>query len=256
VDTGTGEIKISTIIKLVLGAVGVIFGLTLLFDSNVTVQSGHVGVVQTLGKVTGEMQPGFNWKMPLFQKVTVMNVQVQKEQDDASAATKDLQTVTAKVALNYHLDHGQVDNVFVNLSPQYADRIIDPTIQETVKAVTARYDAGDLLTYRAEIADHINSILISKFQPRGIVVDQVSIVNFSFSPQFTQAIEQKQAAQQAALQAQYTLDKAQKDAQSNQVQTAALTDAILEQQAIAKWNGVMPTTVSGGGSVFSIPVGK
>jgi regulator of protease activity HflC (stomatin/prohibitin superfamily) len=183
-----------------------------------------------------------------------MDVQVQKEAQDASAATKDLQTVTTSIALNYHLDHAQVSNVFVNLSADYANRVIDPTIQETVKSVTAQYNAEDLLANRQTIADQMNKALIDKFQSRGIVVDQLSITNFAFSPQFTQAVEAKQAAQQDAQRANFNLQKAQLDAQANQVQQAALTDQILEQQAIAKWNGVLPTTVASGSTVFNIPI--
>jgi prohibitin 1 len=243
-------------VRLTLGAFGLVLLLVLVFGSFVVVKSGYVGVVTTMGKVTGEVQPGLSFKLPIVQHVTKMNVQVQKDQTDAQAATNDLQDVTSTVALNYHLDHSQVDNVFVNLSDQYADRVIAPTIQEVVKAATAKYSASELLTKRSEVSEAITHMLIQRLQPRGILVDQLSIVNFKFSPEFTAAIEHKQAAQQDAERAQFTLEKAQKDAQANQAQQAALTDQILEQQAIAKWNGVMPTTVSGPGTVFSIPVGK
>jgi regulator of protease activity HflC (stomatin/prohibitin superfamily) len=226
-----------------------------LFNTALTVSSGFVGVVTTFGKVTGEMQPGFHWKLPYVESVTMMNVQVQKDQTDESAATNDLQTVTSTVALNYHLDHNQVDNVFVNLSPDYADRVISPSISEAVKSVSAKYTASELLTKRPEVAASIQDLLIARLQRRGILVDQFSIVDFKFGSQFSQAIEAKQAAQQDAERAQFNLQKAQLDAQANQVQTSALTDAILEQQAIAKWNGVLPQFV-GQGSVFNIPLNK
>lgn len=230
--------------------------LATLISSFTVVGPGYVGVVTTAGKVTGELQSGTHLKIPFIQHVTKMDVQVQKEQDDAGAATHDLQSVTSTVALNYHLDHGQVSNVYVNLSAGYADRVIDPSIQESLKVVTANYDASDLLAKRAQVASEITKLLVAKLQPRGIIVDQVSIVNFRFSAAFDQSIEAKQVAQQNAQKAQYELQTAQTQAQANQVQQAALTPTILEQQAIAKWNGVMPTTVAGGTSVFGIPVGK
>lgn len=238
----------------IYGVVGLFVVITF-FSSFMTIQSGYIGVVTTFGRVTGEMQPGLHVKIPYAQDVTGMNVQVQKDQTDESAATNDLQTVTSTVALNYHLDHAQVDNVFVNLSPDYSDRIISPTISEVVKEVTANYTASELLTKRTEVASDIDNLLIKTLQPRGILVDQFSIVDFKFSDQFSQAIEAKQAAQQDAERAQFNLQKAQLDAQANQVQTSALTDAILEQQAIAKWNGVLPNYL-GQGSVFNIPLSK
>jgi prohibitin 2 len=251
----TAGISRMTAIRVIAGIIGIIVLVSAFFGSFVIVPSGFVGVVTTLGKVTGEIQPGFQWKIPFIQSVVVMNVQIQKEQSDAGAATHDLQSVNSTVALNYHLDHAQVSNVFVNLSADYRDRIISPTVQEAVKVVTARYDASDLLAKRAQVADDITKLLIDKLQPRGIIVDQVSIVHFEFSDAFNQSIEQKQVAQQDAQRAQYELQSAQLKAQANQVQQAALTPEILEQQAIAKWNGTLPTYL-GQGSVFNIPLSK
>jgi len=251
-----GDIKLSFVVKAVVGVIAGLFLLGVFFDSYTTVKSGSVGVVTTLGRVSGEFQPGFHWKIPLIQHVTAMDVQVQKDQTEETAATNDLQNVTSTVALNYHLDHDQVDNVFVNLSANYADNVIAPALSETVKSVTAQYTAAELLTKRADVTNAIEIAMIKKLQTRGIIVDQFSIVNFAFSPQFTQAIEGKQAAQQDAEKAQFTLQQAQLNAQANQVQTAALTDSILEQQAIAKWNGVLPGTVAGQGSIFNIPLNK
>lgn len=244
-----------SVAKFVGAVVIVIVVLAAVFGSFVIVPSGYVGVVTTLGKVTGEVQPGFVWKVPFIQSVIKMNVQIQKEQADAGAATHDLQSVNSTVALNYHLDHAQVSNVFVNLSADYVNRVISPTVQEAVKVVTARYDASDLLAKRAQVADDITKLLIDKLQPRGIIVDQVSIVHFEFSTAFNQSIEQKQVAQQDAQRAQYELQTAQLKAQANQVQQSALTPEILEQQAIAKWNGTLPTYL-GQGSVFNIPLNK
>jgi regulator of protease activity HflC (stomatin/prohibitin superfamily) len=236
--------------------VGVIVLLILIFGSVAVVPSGYIGITTTFGKVTGELQPGVNLKWPIVQSVTAMNVQVQNDSSNESAATNDLQNVSTNVTLNYHLDHAQVDNIFVNLTANYQANLISPTVSEVTKAVTADYTASQLLTDRAQVTDAIEQGLVKVLEPRGILVDQVSLTNFQFSSQFTQAVEAKNAAQQSAEQAQYNLQKAQLDAQANQVQDAALTPSILEQQAIAKWNGVMPTTVSGSASIFSIPVGQ
>lgn len=233
-----------------------IFLLVGFFNSYLTVPSGYVGVETTFNKVTGELQPGFAWKWPFVQKVTMMNTQVQLYSSPETAATNDLQDVTSTVALNYHLDHAQVDNVFVNLTADYGNRVIVPLVSEAVKSVTAQYTAAELLTKRPEVTSKISQIMLTKLQPRGILVDNLNITNFAFSPQFTQAIEAKQAAQQNAEKAQFDLQKAQLDAQANQVQQAALTDQILEQQAIAKWNGVLPGTVAGNSTIFGIPLGK
>ena len=249
--------------KFIARVVGLFFGLLilliLLFGSFATVNSGYVGIITTFGKVTGEMQPGVHLKWPLVQHVTAMNVQVQSDSSDESAATNDLQTVTTTVVLNYHLDHARVDDIYVNLTPQYQNNYIAPVISEALKSVTAKFTAEQLLTERPQVTSETEAIVVNKLQPRGIIVDNFSTTNFAYSNTFTTAVEAKQAAQQAAQQAQYNLQKAQLDAQANQVQDAALTPAILEQQFLSKWNGVLPTTLAGGtaggtGTILTLPI--
>lgn len=216
---------------------------------------GQVGLVTTFGKVTGESQSGIIVKAPWpIQHLTKMNIKTLKEQQDASAATKDLQTVTATVAINYNLTPKTAKTVFTDVGTNYTDVILAPTLQNSVKAVTAEYNAADLIQNRADVERKLNDLMVSKLADHGITVTSTNIVNFSFSAEFNTAIEQKQVAQQQAQKAQYDLQTSTTQAQANQVQQAALTPEILEQQAIAKWNGVLPTTVSGSDTVFNIPL--
>ena len=129
----------------------------------------------------------------------------------------------------------------------------EPAIQEAVKANTAQFNADQEIDQRPVVEAAIFKDLQSKLAPWGITADSVSILDFGFSQQYNDSIEKKVVAQQQAQQAQYDLQTAQLKAQANQVQTAALTDAILEQQAISKWDGHMPQVVSGGtGNIFGI----
>lgn len=242
-----------------LGAVGAIVLALILWGLTgiVIVPAGNVGVVTQFGKVTGrEMGPGFNLKAPFpIQRSDVFSTQIQKEQTDAEAASTDLQNVTTTVAVNYHLDRNKVSDIYQNIGDDYKVRVIDPAIQETVKSTVAKFNAAELISNRQSVKDSVDSTLADRIKPYGIVIDAVSIVNFNFSGDFNKAIEEKQVAQQQAEQAQYNLQKAQLDAQAQESQKASLTDQILEQQAIAKWNGVMPQYV-GSGSVFNIPLTK
>jgi regulator of protease activity HflC (stomatin/prohibitin superfamily) len=228
-----------------------------LISGIVIVPAGNVGVITQFSKVTGrEMSPGFNFKAPWpIQRADIFTTQIQKEQTDAEAASTDLQNVTATVAVNYHLDRGKVSDIYQNIGDDYKGRIIDPAIQETVKATISKYNASELISNRQSVKDAVDSTLAARVQQYGIIIDAVSIVNFNFSAEFNKAIEQKQVAQQQAEQAQYNLQKAQLDAQAQESVKASLTDQILEQQAIAKWDGHMPQYV-GSGSVFNIPLTK
>lgn len=216
------------------------------------VDTGQVGVVTQFGKVTGrELGEGWNWKVP-WQQVTIYDVRVQKDEAQAQAATNDLQDVSSVLAVNYHLDRGRISEIHRNLGPEYKERIINPAVQEVFKSASSKFTAAQLITNRAEVkADAVNN-LKSRLETRGIVLDDLSIVNFQFSNDFAKAIEQKQVAQQNAERAQFTLQQAQKDAEAQAVQKASLTPEILQKMAIEKWDGHLPTYL-GQNSVFGIP---
>jgi prohibitin 2 len=235
----------------------ILFAIILFATTFRVVGVGKVGIITQFGKITSERQSGAFFKAP-WQGVHVMDIQTQKEQQSASAATHDLQSVDTAVAVNYHLTPDTARTVFQNVGADYKLRIIDPIIQESVKAITAKYDAADLIGKRAEVEIALHDNLTGKLTDRGITVDNVSIVNFGFSQAFDDSIEAKQVAQQQAQKASYDLQTAQLEAQANSVQSAALSSQILTEKAIAKWNGVLPTTYSGNGSnlLFNIPVGQ
>lgn len=240
-------------IGIVVAAVIVLF---LLFCLRI-VGVGQVGIVTRFGQVNREWQSGVHLKLPWpIEAETKMNVQIQKEQVDASAATQDLQTVTTTVALNYNLTSNTANQVYREVGTDYKVRVIDPILQEAVKSTTSNYNATDLIDQRSKVEQQTYNTLQLALSKRGITVDNLSIVNFQFSTQFSQAIENKQVEAQNVQAAQYKLQQADLNAQANSVQQAALTPAILEQQAISKWDGKLPTYLNSGSgtSVFGIPL--
>ncbi|MGB7414925.1 MAG: SPFH domain-containing protein, partial [Thermosynechococcaceae cyanobacterium] len=94
----------------------------------------------------------------------------------------------------------------------------------------------------------------------GLIVDDTSLVNISFSPEFSQSIEAKQIAEQEAKKAQYQAQKAAQEsvalvnrakgqAEAQRLQKLSLTPAILQQQAIEKWDGKFPMVMGGSGTL-------
>jgi regulator of protease activity HflC (stomatin/prohibitin superfamily) len=218
------------------------------------VSVGHVGIVTRLGRVVGEDQSGLHFILPWpIEQMTGMNVQIQLSQVPANAATLDLQQVSTTVALNYNLTSQTANQVYREVGTNYVSTIIDPIVQETFKAVTAQFNATDLVQERSKVQAETLNELTKAFNAKGITVDNLNIVNFQFSSQYSSAIENKQVEAQNVQTAQYKLQQAQLNAQANQVQDAALSPQILEQQAISKWDGKMPQVVSGGtGNIFGI----
>lgn len=257
--------------KYVLG-VGVLIGVVLLLVLNpfTTVGTGERGVVLDFGAFNGKiLSPGMNMIMPIKQDVVTMNVQTQKEETQANAASKDLQAVSAVVALNYHLDPSKVGEIYQDVGLDYAGRIISPSIMEAVKASTAKFTAEELITRRQEVKEQIKVLLAGRLSQKHIIVEDVAIVDFDFSASFNEAIEAKVTAEQQALaaknkleqvkfEAQQKIETAKAEAESIRIQAQALAQnqELVKLKAVEKWNGILPTTMLPGGSVPFLNIGN
>lgn len=245
----------STVKKLIVLGIVAIVALWVFFSVTTTIGTGKIAVMTRFGKVTGqELGEGFHFKSP-FDKANNYDIKVLKDQSQAAAASKDLQDVRSTLVINYRLEAGKVSEIHRTVGIYYKEKLIDPAVQEVFKGATARFDATQLITDRPAVkADAFNE-LVKRLGKYGIVVQDLSITNFSFSPEFTNAIESKQVAAQEAERAKFNLDKATLDAQSQNAQKTSLSPELLQKYAIDKWDGKMPQYL-GGSSVFNIPLTK
>lgn len=217
--------------------------------------TGQIGVVTRYGKVTGrELGEGLHIVAPFgIENISRYDIKVQKQTEEASAASKDLQDVGATLALNYHIDAGRVNSIHREIGVLYGPKLIDPALQEVFKATSAKFSAQELITSRAEVKADVVKQLKERLEKYGVVVDDVSLVDFKFSPSFAKAIEEKQVAQQNAERSRFNLEAAQIDAQAQSVQAATLSPLFLQKQAIEKWDGKLPAYL-GQDTVFNIPL--
>ncbi len=205
---------------------------SLLFSCFTTIPAGHRGVVIRFGAVTGTiLDEGLRVKLPFIDSVVKMSVQTQKYEADAVSASKDLQDVNTTIALNWHLDPSMADEVYRTLGLEFIERLAAPAIQETVKQVTAKYIAEDLILKRDEVKAAITENLSSRLLQRGIVTETVSITNFKFSDTFTAAIEAKVAAEQAVLEAKNKLERVKVEAQQREAEAKGEADARIAKAA-------------------------
>ena len=219
-----------------------------------TVGAGERGVRLRFSAVTGSvLDEGLYFQIPFVERVVTMSVQIEKYEASADAASKDLQSVSTTVAVNYHLDPSTVDSVYQEFRDEYRVRIIEPSIQEAVKSAIARYTAEELITKRAAVRDDIKANVQEKMEPNGIILDELNIVNFSFSKSFNIAIEKKVTAEQEAFAAQNKLEQVKFEAQQRVEEAKGKAEAIrieaealrqspqvLELRALEKWDGVLP----------------
>lgn len=194
----------------------------------------HFNAVDT----SSSLSEGLHFVVPVRDSVVQMEVRTQKIVEDAASASRDLQEVRTQVALNYHIDPDAVQLVYKQLGLDYANRVIVPAIQESVKQVTARFNAEELITKREIVKDQIEEQIRARLAPYNIVVDAISITEFQFSQEFVEAIEAKVAAEQRALQAQNELRRIEIEAQQAEAR------AVGEQQAnIARAEGIRQANV-------------
>lgn len=215
--------------------VGVVIVLT---SSFVTVQSGHVGVVRTLGAVQPKsLSEGFHVIKPFLDKVEQMDIRLTKAVVKSEAASKDLQTVRTQVTVQYSLVGAVAPKTYqkIGVRSVVAVTLIEPAIQESVKAVTAQFTAEQLVTKRAEVKvfiqeainNFINITLKEKDVVNSIRIANVAITDFEFSAEFNKAIELKVRAEQEALQAENEKTKrvTQAEAAAAEIKLAAEAEA-------------------------------
>ncbi|OPY17066.1 MAG: FtsH protease regulator HflC [Syntrophus sp. PtaB.Bin075] len=253
--------------------VGVIIAVILFFRPFVQIGAGERGVVLNFGAVQDTvLGEGLHFRIPIMQTVIPVDVKVQKSESEAAAASSDLQDVSSTVALNYHIIPDKANIVYQTIGLAFKERIIDPAVQEVVKAVTAKYTAEELITKRPAVSDAMKAALTDRLLANNISVDAFSIVGFSFSKGFMEAIEAKQTAEQLALKAKRDLERikieadqkvaaAKAEAEALRLQRANISADLIELRrieanlkAIEKWNGIMPQ-VTGAGAVPFIGLG-
>jgi len=192
-----------------------------------TVPRGNVGVAVQFSAVTGSYRTqGLQFKSPLV-KLKNINVQTQKYEVDATAASKDLQDVFTTIALNYHLNPSSAPEMYRDLGEDYIEKLAAPAVQETVKKITARYLAEDLILKRDTVKADITEDLSARLLERGIVTEAVSITNFTFSAVFSQAIELKVSAQQAVFEAENKLARVKVEAQQAEAEAIGKANAAI-----------------------------
>ena len=259
--------QVKKYIKWGIWAFVALIALITFFGSLATIGTGKVGVVTSYGRVTGrELTEGISWVAPWgVNSVTEYDTKTQKVQAEATASTKDLQDVNATVVLTYALNRGKVSEVHQEVGKDFQAIEIDPQVQEAFKAVSAKYTASELITNRAEVKKAVVDNLKERVENKGRYnIQDVAITEFKFSVAFNQAIEAVQIANQKIAQARQELEttkveaekqvaEATAQAESQRLRQQTLTKEILDQQWIAKWNGVLPTTQAGANAQLYIP---
>lgn len=239
----------------------VIIFLAIMSKFFVIVNAGERGVLMQFGKVQEQiLGEGLHVIVPTVYSVKKLSVRVQKQESSAEASSKDLQDVFTDVALNWHIIPDEANAIFQQIGDEreVVARIIDPAVEEVLKAVMAKYTAEEIITKRGEVKAAVDEFLTLRLLTYHIAVDDISLVHVHFSQRFSDAVEAKQIAEQEAKRGEFLALKAVKQAEAKvnlakgeaEVQRLLrdnLTPELLERQAIEKWDGKLPLIVGDGG---------
>ncbi|NJL64080.1 MAG: prohibitin family protein [Methylacidiphilales bacterium] len=200
--------------------IGAILSILILLGLNsfIIINPGQAGVISILGKATdGAFLEGIHLKPPFISVVDVYDLTVQKFEVPAESSTKDLQTLTARFAINFRLDPMQVVQVrrTQGTLENIVSKIIAPQTQESFKIAAARRTVEEAITRRSELKDDFDAALGQRLDKYGIIVSDTSVIDLTFSPEFAKAVEEKQIAEQRAQRAVYIAREAEQEAQAD-----------------------------------------
>lgn len=254
--------------KIIIIAAIVLVSIIILANCFTIVDAGHTGVVVTLGKVNeGVLQEGIHFKAPFVQKIVKIDNRIVKLEVDTEAFSKDLQTVTTTIAINYRVDTDKSYSIYKNIGANYEGVLVTPAVNEVLKAITAKYTAEESVTNRTLISEGLIEGLNEKLNNIGLYITDVNIINFDFSEAFIDAIEEKQVAEQKLLkaetekqtaitnaeaQAQTIKIKADAEAEANNKIKESLNDDIIRSKFYDKWDGKLPEAMGSDSIITSI----
>lgn len=240
---------------IVGGAIGFVFA------SFTVISAGHQGVQVTLGEVNMQtLGEGFHFVNPISNIYSVDVRVVKADLKQANASTRDMQSVHTDIVVNYRLDGAKIAHVYKEFGLELENKILLPAVNESFKAVTAKYDSEELITKRSEVSNAIHENIQAKVAKYGLIINETSLVNFGFSAQYEAAIEQKVIATQQKLKAEQDLErikvesdqriaKAKGEAEAIRIQAQAIQQQggkeYVELKRIERWDGKLPVYAMG-----------
>lgn len=280
-----GNVAVGKIIAVVIVIILVV---SAALGSFVVIPAGHTGVTVTFGKVSEQvLQEGIHFKVPFAQEIVQIDNRIVKLEVSTEAFSKDLQTVSTVLAVNYRIAKNMSYSIYKEVGAAFEEVLVTPAVNEALKAVVAQYTASDLVSSRSEVSVRLDSELNEKLNARGIYVEDLNIIDWDFSPEYIAAVEAKQVAEQnliktkteqeqqiviaeaeaqkqviaaeaeaksalitAEAEAERIKIEAEAQAEANRILAASVTKELIDYETVVNWDGKLPSVVLGenGGS--------
>ena len=267
--------------KLIGAIVALVLILILVSGSIVVVSAGQTGVVLTFGRVDETvLQEGMHFKIPFAQQIVTINNRIVKLEVSTEAFSKDLQTISTVVAVNYHINKTASGTIYKEVGLGYEDVLVTPAVNEVLKAVTAQYTAQQLVGSRSDVSILLDEGLNEKLNGYGVHVDELNIINWDFSAEYISAVEAKQVAEQNLIKTRTEQEQAlviantdaerrviaaeaeaneikllsEAKAESNRILAESLSDPLIRYETLQKWDGQLPKVTGEAGALIDVPL--
>lgn len=231
--------------KIALVAASALVGLTMFLESFTIVDTGERAVVLRLGEYKYTMNEGVNFKMPIVDRTVKFNVRDTNYKSKAEVSSRDMQTIMVETSLIYALDPKKIGDIYKEYGKKYEDVVINPILAEIIQSTISEYRIDEFVENRTTISQKIAERFKTRTEKSGIVLKSFNIVNHDFSDQFDKAIEDKKIAEQGALKAKYDLERVKLEAEAQKQKQNSLSELIIREKAIDKWDGKLPQYYSG-----------
>lgn len=241
---------------------------TLVFNPLRIVPEGTTCARLRLGQVqNAPVMPGLNLLIPLMDGLHCVDVRVQSFQRDVTAATSNIQDLNARLAVQWRVPPARVPQVMREFGSLEAmtSRIVDPKAEESFKTVSSTRSLDRAIGNRATLKADWESTIKASLRPYPVEVIGLDVVNLEPSKKVADAIENKQVAEQQALEATYkatakknealgVIEEARGQAEANRLKAESLrvpgAREVAELEKYRLWaqqGGKVPTTLIVGG---------
>lgn len=249
------------------GGVAIFIGILISLGSMLyIINPGEVGVEVLFGTVKKYSPSGMHLKNP-FSSVHIFDIKTQREEIKAEGASQDLQLVIVESVVNYRLDPDRIPELFSRVGRDYVYKVLNPSINEAIKAAVAKHKVDEVIVKRHEVKDMIVGTLRSKLSNYYIVLEDVNIQDIDFSQEFNKVVEEKQIEEQKIKTAEYRRQQAeqeklrvilegQAEAEKQRLLKMSTSKEVVELKWIEKWDGKLPVTMLGPGSIPMVNVSK